>query len=131
MKKAGVSTMAGAKGMSATLRKLPAELDKKKEDEITDLAKKAFQALHCSGVARVDFLMNREDEKVYVNEVNTIPGSLAFYLWTAAGKSFRQLTEELIQLALKRSRMEERLIWSNEVNILAGIPENTKGAAGE
>ncbi|MDR0469174.1 MAG: D-alanine--D-alanine ligase [Peptococcaceae bacterium] len=118
----------GVKGMGATLRKLPAELDKAKEAEIMDLAQKAFQALHCSGVARVDFLMNKSDEKVYVNEINTIPGSLAFYLWTATGKSFRQLTEDLIQMALKRSRMEERLIWSNEVNILASIPESTKGA---
>jgi D-alanine-D-alanine ligase len=129
-KKVGASPLAGGKGVGATLRKLPAELADEEEAEIKGLAQKAFLALNCCGLARVDFLLDKRDGTVYINEVNTIPGSLAFYLWTAAGKSFRQLTDDLVQLALKRSRMEERLIWSNEVNILAGIPENAKGAAG-
>lgn len=120
----------GAKGMGGSLRKIPAELEDGKEAEIRALARQAFAALNCSGVVRVDFLLNKEDDKVYVNEVNTIPGSLAFYLWEASGKSFGQLTEELIQLALKRSRVQERLIWSNEVNILAGMRRSGKGAAG-
>jgi D-alanine-D-alanine ligase len=120
----------GGKGMGGSLRKLPAELEKAKEEEIKALARQAFLALNCNGVVRVDFLMGRGSGKVYVNEVNTIPGSLSFYLWEAAGKTFRQLTEELIQLALKRSRMQERLIWSNEVNILSAMPRGAKGAAG-
>ncbi|MCL1805987.1 MAG: D-alanine--D-alanine ligase [Clostridiales bacterium] len=120
----------GGKGMSGSLRRLPAELDEDKEEEIKALAQKAFLALGCGGVVRVDFLLNNEDDKVYVNELNTIPGSLAFYLWEAQGKSFRQMTEELVQLALRRDRMRERLIWSNDVNILAGMPRGAKGAGG-
>jgi len=118
-----------AMGMESTLRKLPAELEKEKEEEIKDLARRAFSALNCHGLVRVDFLLDRKEDKAYVNEVNTIPGSLSFYLWEATGKSFRDLTEELIRLALKRNRMQEKLIWSNEVNILAGSPGGVKGPA--
>ncbi|MEL7623282.1 MAG: D-alanine--D-alanine ligase family protein [Clostridiales bacterium] len=117
----------GGKGMGGSLRKLPADLDIEQEEEIKILAQKAFLALNCNGVIRVDFLLDQEENQIYINEVNTIPGSLAFYLWEAAGKPFRQLTEELVQLALKRQRAQERLIWSNEVNILSGMQWGTKG----
>lgn len=130
-KSAGKTGGGAPKGMGGSRKRLPAELEKEKEEEIRGLAQKAFLALNCSGVARVDFLLNREDGKVYVNEVNTIPGSMAFYLWEAAGKPFRQMTDELINLALKRGRMQERLIWSNEVNLLSGMPQTGKGAAGK
>ena len=116
----GLLGKSGEKGMGGARRILPAELDPGKEAQVKDLAQKAFRALCCSGVARVDFLMDRSDGKVYVNEINTIPGSLSFYLWEAAGKSFRQLTEDLIQMALMRRRIQEKLIWSNEANLLSG-----------
>ena len=128
---AGTGGKAGAKGMESALRKLPAELDKDKEDEIRALAQDAFSALNCSGVARVDFLLDRDaGDKVYVNEVNTIPGSLSFYLWEAAGKPFSQLMDELVRLAMKRNRLHGKLIWSNEVNLLAGIAQGAKGIGG-
>ena len=109
--------------MGGALRKLPADLEPEKERDIRALAKRAFHALNCHGVVRVDFLIDKRDEKVYVNELNTIPGSLSFYLWEAAGKPFRDLTEEMIQLAFKRKRVQDSLIWSNELNILADIPK--------
>ncbi len=118
----------GSKGMGSSLRKLPAELTAEQEEEVKILAQKAFLALNCHGVIRVDFLLDQGENQIYINEVNTIPGSLAFYLWEAAGKSFRQMTEELVQLALKRQRAQDRLIWSNEVNILSGMHWGTKGA---
>ena len=120
----------GAKGMESALRKMPADLEADKEEEIKALAQAAFSALNCSGAVRVDFLYDQRDGKVYVNELNTIPGSLSFYLWEAAGKPFRQLTDDLVQLALKRSRLQERLIWSNDLNLLAGIRQGTKGVKG-
>ncbi|MEA4892813.1 MAG: D-alanine--D-alanine ligase family protein [Peptococcaceae bacterium] len=117
----------GAKGMGSAKRKLPAEIDGATEARVKDLAQKAFLALNCSGVARVDFLIDQADGQIYINELNTIPGSLSFYLWEAAGKDFRRLTEDMINLALKRERQQKQLIWSNSVNILAGYGGGTKG----
>ena len=99
------------KGMASATRKLPAELSPDKEAEIKNYAIKAFKVLGCSGVARVDFLIDKDNnDAVYVNEINTIPGSLSFYLWEAVGKSFEQLLEELIQLGFKRHRDRENLM---------------------
>lgn len=118
----------GAKGgMGGAKRKLPAELDEVTEKRIKELARKAFLALNCSGVARVDFLIDQIDGMIYINELNTIPGSLSFYLWEAAGKSFSQLLDGLINQALKRERQQSQLIWSQSVNILAGYSGGVKG----
>ena len=114
--------------MGSAKRVLPAVLEQEMEDEIRLLARKAFAALNCSGVARVDFLVCGKSGKVYINEINTIPGSLSFYLWEAGGKSFGQLTDELIQLAFKRHRAQSRIIWSNDANLLAAMPSGIKGA---
>jgi D-alanine-D-alanine ligase len=127
---ASLAGPAGNKGMSGASRRLPADIPASTEERIRDLAQKAFLALNCVGVVRVDFLVNLENMEVYINELNTIPGALSFYLWEAAGKSFRQLTEDLIALALKRQRRQERLIWSHDVNILAGMGSGVKGAKG-
>ena len=110
----------GAKGMSSQKRKLPAELSAEKEREIKELAVKTFKALGASGVSRIDFLLDMADgEKVYVNEINTIPGSLSFYLWEAAGKPFGTLLDELIDLAFKRERERGNLMFTYSSNIFA------------
>ncbi|HCP15272.1 MAG TPA: D-alanine--D-alanine ligase [Peptococcaceae bacterium] len=125
----------GAKGMGGAMRKLPADIPADVEDQIKELAQKAFIAMNCSGVARIDFLLDMADNQIYINELNTIPGSLSFYLWEAASLSFRDLTDHMIQLALKRDRQKKALIWSNETNILANFNDygvkGAKGAKGE
>ena len=78
-------------------------------------------ALGCSGVARVDFLNDKETGGLWVNEINTIPGSLAFYLWEAAGTSFTALLDEMLSLAFKRAREREALTFTYESNILSGV----------
>ncbi len=120
----------GSKGMSSLKRKCPAEISEEKEAEIRDLTEKTFKALGCSGVSRVDFLMDTDDnDKVYVNEINTIPGSLSFYLWEAAGKSFETLCDELIDLAFKRDREKKSLTFSFKENVFA--MKGTKGLTGK
>ena len=79
--------------------------------EVQRLAVATFQALGCSGVARVDFLNDKETGGLWVNEINTIPGSLAFYLWEAAGTSFTALLDEMLSLAFKRAREREALTF--------------------
>lgn len=120
----------GSKGMSSLSRKLPADLPSDKSDEIRALAKDAFMAMGGGGVCRIDFLMDTEDDnKVYINEINTIPGSLAFYLWEASGLRYNKLIDKLIELAFKRSRTRSNLMFTIETNILSGVGDfGTKGS---
>ncbi|MGA2872097.1 MAG: D-alanine--D-alanine ligase family protein [Candidatus Dormibacteria bacterium] len=92
---------AGAKASSGDPRReLPAAIPEATRAEVQRLAVRAFDALGCAGSARVDFLLSETGE-LYVNEVNTLPGSLAFYLWEASGVPFPALLEELVQEALE------------------------------
>jgi len=110
-----------SKGMSSTKRKLPADIPEELKKHIQELALKAFSALKLSGVVRIDFLMDNETKEVWANEVNTIPGSLAFYLWEATGLKFPNMLDEMIQLALKRHREQENVTYSFDTNVLSGI----------
>lgn len=114
----------GSKSMNAGVLKLPADITKEQKDEIQSLAKRTFKALGCNGVMRVDFMIDQDTGKIYVNEVNTIPGSLSFHLWKAAGVSYKDLLNEIIDLGLKRYREEENITYSFNTNILAGYTTN-------
>jgi D-alanine-D-alanine ligase len=85
---------------------IPAKLPKSKQKEVQQLAVKAFQAVDCSGLARVDFLMDPRTGKIFVNEINTMPGftSISMYpkLWAASGIEYPELIDRLIQLGLER-----------------------------
>ncbi|MDE5836437.1 MAG: D-alanine--D-alanine ligase, partial [Paramuribaculum sp.] len=94
----------GAKGMQASQKRIPAELPDKMSEEIRFLAGETFRVLSCHGVSRVDVIVDADTDKIYVNEINTIPGSLSFYLWEATGITFSQLMDKLVELALKRNR---------------------------
>lgn len=111
-------------GMSTAKREIPAKISSDLKKTIEQRASVAFRALDCSGVSRIDFIIDQDDNTVYVNEFNTIPGSLAFYLWEASGKPFSDLIEELIQLALRRKRRRDKLTFSNNVNILSNANLN-------
>lgn len=104
--------------------KIPANLDKKLEEKIYDLSKKTFNALNLSGVARIDFLINDKTGSVYINEPNTIPGSLAFYLFDKNIKPYSKLLDELINLAIKDFRRKNRKITSFDNNILSTYNKN-------
>ncbi|MCL1905778.1 MAG: D-alanine--D-alanine ligase [Clostridiales bacterium] len=109
---------AGGKGMSGAKRRIPAEIDTALADEITGMSRRAFAALDGAGVARIDFLYNTQTNRLYINELNTIPGSLAFYLFEPAGRGFSALLDELIHLALSRYRAKEKLIFTYDSDIL-------------
>jgi len=125
----GGNASKGAKGMESTNRIIPAEIRDEQTEEVQAYARKAFQSLGCSGVSRIDFLIDKDLDKVFVNEINTIPGSLSFYLWEPTGKSFSALTDELIQLALKRERERERLTFSIDSNLFS-LHGGAKGSKG-
>lgn len=119
------------KGMAASSKKLPADISDEKRDEIQSLAQKTFKILGCSGVARIDFLMDKETEKVFVNEINTIPGALSYYLWEASGKTSEQEMDQIIDIALKRHRDREKLTFSYDQNILAMQGSSKLGTKGK
>ncbi len=109
----------GSKGMSGAARIIPANITEEQTSEIQRLAVQTFLELGCRGVSRIDFLIDESTGEVYVNEINTIPGSLSFYLWEPTGVPFEQMTDRLIQLALKRSREQANLTFSYDTNLLA------------
>ena len=109
----------GAKGMGGAKRRLPAEISAELTAEIQELARQAFVAVGCAGVVRIDFIVDQARNKVFINELNTIPGSLSYYLWQATGKTFSTLVDELISLALKRHRERQNITFSYDANIFA------------
>ncbi len=109
-----------SQGMAGVSRKIPAEVSPEMREDIRNMAVKAFQKLGCNGVARIDFMIDEENGKFYYNEINTIPGSLAFYLWEALGMKYKEQLDRMIELALKRVREEAAVTYSFDTNILSG-----------
>ncbi|HHV28454.1 D-alanine--D-alanine ligase [Acetivibrio mesophilus] len=92
--------------------KIPADLPEETIEEIRDYAVKAFKALDCAGLSRVDFFVHKETGRVYINEINTMPGftSISMYpmLWEASGIPYSELIERLIELAIERYKDNSR-----------------------
>ncbi len=118
-----------SKGMVSTDRIIPARLDEKMTTEIRELAQSVCQVLNLSGVTRVDFLIDKKKNKIYVNEPNTIPGSLSFYLWEPSGKTYQQLLDKMITLGIKEYKRKNKKVCSFDTNILSNF-NGTKGCKG-
>lgn len=119
----------GKTGMQSAQKRIPADLPESETALIKDLAGKTFAVLSCHGVSRVDMIIDRDNRNIYVNEINTIPGSLSFYLWEASGIKFDKLMERLVSLALKRKRDESTKTVSYDQNIFS-MGGGVKGAKG-
>ena len=109
----------GAKGMQASQKRIPAELPEAETERIKFLAGETFRVLSCHGVSRVDVIVDAKTRDIYVNEINTIPGSLSFYLWEATGIPFDKLMDTLVSLALKRKREQKLKTVSYDQNIFS------------
>ena len=120
----------GSKGMASLKRKIPAEISDEMRDKIRKMAVDAFTCLGCSGVSRIDFMIDQNTNEVYLNEINTIPGSLSFYLWEPLGVKYTELLDEMIELALKADRESHKVVYSFETNVLEGVKlgGGTKGS---
>ena len=121
-----------SKGMASATRVVPAKLDAKLQEEIEKIAVKAFKALGSSGVVRIDFLVDKKTNKPYINEVNSIPGSLAFYLWEPIGKEYTELLDDLINIGIRDYKKRISKTHSFNTNILKGFTElgGVKGLKG-
>ncbi|HLH22281.1 MAG TPA: D-alanine--D-alanine ligase family protein [Chloroflexota bacterium] len=108
----------GQKGAGPAGRLIPAPISEGLTARIQALAVAAFRAIDGAGVARVDFLVSPDEQQVYVNEINTMPGSLSFYLWEPSGVSFPALVDRLVALALERHADKQRTTYSYETDLL-------------
>ncbi len=107
-------------GMKGARRIVPAPIDVALAGRISRLAKDAFHAIGAAGVARVDFLVSPERGEVILNEINTVPGSLAFYLWEESGLPFAELLNSLIDLAFAADAERSGTTYSIDSWLLAG-----------
>ena len=112
-----------SKGMASTSRRIPANLLAKQEKTIQECALKSFKALNANGVVRIDFIIDKDNNEVYVNEINSIPGSLAFYLWKEVGIEFKEECNILIDNALRMYREEKKKTRTFDTNILSNYKE--------
>lgn len=118
-----------SRGMASLKRQIPAKIDKDMYDDIKKLAIKSFKTLGCNGVARLDFMIDVDTNKYYFNEINTIPGSLAFYLFEPLGIKYKELLDRIINLAEERKRNENNITYSFDTNILKNVSgSGSKGA---
>ena len=128
----GTKSSGSKSGMASLKRKIPADITPEMREEIRTLAVKAFKSLGCSGVSRIDFMLDKATGKIYLNEINTIPGSLAFYLWEPVGVKYGALLDRMIELAFKRERENKAISFSFDTNILEtasfGGAKGSKGA---
>ena len=120
-----------SKGMASAKRIIPARISDKLTKEVNSIAIKAFKSLNASGVVRIDFLIDKKEEKVYANEINSIPGSLSFYLWNKTDKEYPELLEDVINLGIRDCKNKNSKVHSFDTNILNNFSKNSsKGIKG-
>jgi D-alanine-D-alanine ligase len=113
---------APASGMKSSQRIIPAPISDSLTSRIQDTAMSSFRAIGAAGVTRVDFLVSPEQDSFVVNELNTLPGSLSFYLWEASGLRFDALLARLIEMAMARHREQQATTSSIDTWLLTGRP---------
>ncbi len=106
-----------AKGKDSK-RAIPADISDNLRSEIESLAKQAFTVIDAKGNARIDFLVDTS-ENVFVNEINTLPGSLAFYLWEGRGYEFKTLIDKMIEIATITHKEKQKNMYTFDSNLFA------------
>lgn len=106
-------------------RIIPADIEDSLREEIEELAKKAFTVIDGRGTSRIDFLVD-QNNKVYVNEINTLPGSIGFYLWEGKGYPFTKLVNELLDIAFSTHKEKNKNMYSYDSNLFNRIQYGSK-----
>lgn len=114
------------KGMANLSRLIPAPINEEMTKRIQLYALKAFRALGASGLARIDFLVNIKKGIVYINEINTLPGSLSFYLWEKSGYPFAKMLDKLIELGFERYNKRNKINFSYDSGLLKKASKGSK-----
>lgn len=124
----------GGDGMKSADRIIPAPIDEALTQRIQDISLAAFRAVDGRGIARIDYLVKPDSGEIYLNELNTMPGSLAFYLWQASGISSGELVDKLVKLAQNAQADKRRNMYDYKTSLIdvaaaRGI-KGTKGSKG-
>ena len=127
MREGGKDGALKTEGMSSADRIIPAPISDELRASVEELSRRTFEVLGCTGVARVDLLVDAQD-RLFVNEPNTIPGSFAFYLWEPVGLPFPDLLDELIDIAMAEHAEKQQTTRTFETNLLAMRGEGAKAA---
>lgn len=107
------------KGMAGLSRLVPAPISEELTKKIQDMAKRAFKAVDAAGISRVDFMVKPDTEEFWITEINTLPGSLSFYLWEKSGISFSELLDKLISLGFERHQERQSLMFSYDSDLIS------------
>lgn len=113
-------------GMESMDRRIPAQIPDEQTKEIQEYTKKAFKALNSKGVVRIDYIIDKDENKVYLNEINTIPGSFSFYLWKHDGIEYPELIDRLVDIALKANEDKNKNNYTFNSNIIGNITKIEK-----
>jgi D-alanine-D-alanine ligase len=105
-------------GMNTARRQIPAPISEEMTERVKRLAAEAFTAIDGYGVARVDFFVNEKDNLVFLNELNTIPGSFSFYLWQPLGWEPHQVMDKLIDIAIENYQVRKNRILTYDIGLL-------------
>ena len=119
-----------SKGMASMGRVLEPEIGEEMSNQIRSLAVDIFRALDCKGVVRIDFMIDRVTGDAYITEINTIPGSLAYYLWVKKGVSYAELIDRMVACAMKAQKEKDENSYAFRSNILKNQQLGAKGAKG-
>lgn len=116
-----------SRGMKNLARVVPAPIGEEATERIQGMTREIFKLLDCRGTVRIDFILD-ENDVLYVNEPNTIPGSMAFYLWKECGVSFPKLVEIMVEDALRAHADKNTNVYAYDSTILQKVAAGTKGS---
>lgn len=110
----------GSKGMASLKRIVPAPIGEELTEKLQKLSLEIFDAMDCKGVVRIDYMLDRHSDHYYITEINTIPGSLAYYLWAETGLNYADQIDEMVECALRAHQEKERNSFAFSSDILSG-----------
>ena len=117
-----------SQGMESLARKVPAPISDELTQHIQQMTTQVYNAMDCKGVVRIDYML--DGDGLYINEINIIPGSLAFYLWEPLGISFKEMLDCMIEDAFTAYAEKNRSVFSYDSSILRSVQGGLKGAKG-
>ena len=116
--------------MASLHRVLPAPIEDDLKENIQEMSRSIFRMMDCKGVVRIDYMFDKKTEKLFITEINTIPGSLAFYLWENAGIPYSRLIERMIDYAESAHADKNRANYAYTSDILNSVSLGSKGTKG-
>ena len=110
-----------SKGMASLKRIIPAPIGEELTKELQDLSVRVFRAMDCKGVVRIDYMLDRKSGRHYITEINTIPGSLSFYLWKETDLPYSDLIDCMVDAAMRAKADKDRSSFAYSSDILKGV----------